>query len=215
MRSRIDTRTRSGCERAESYAPIGAMRRFQSEILTLWPSVLEARSDRVPGLPEAVGRLKLAVRAWAGERALECQGHLNRWELMIDEPTLRAGVLRMRGGNRFPLHDHPESLSVSLVISGSVIAGGFGRPTGSGTGRTVQLVAVGRRLLRAGEISLVLPEHGNAHDLSALTDTVLLEVTVSRNLRGSRFWYFPLARRADRNSHLAAIALRQNAAAGG
>ena len=210
----FETSTVPAHESAERRAFADAIWGFRSEILALWPEVLAARTSRVPGLAGAVTRLKLCVAAWARGRTPSFEGRLNRWELLVDESTVRAGILQMRAGNRFPLHDHPDSLSVSLVISGAVIIGGFDRPSDSGTGRAVQLPAVGRQLLKEGELSLVLPKHGNAHDLSALKDSTLLEVTVSRDPRGSKFWYFPLEGKSSGGSSLTAIAMMQEATLG-
>lgn len=195
-------------------ALVVAIRSFHTESLALWPRVFSARSYCVPGLTEAVCRLKRSMHTWATAVGQNPQGPLNHWEPVVDESTVDAGILRMRAGNRYPLHDHPNALSVTLVVSGTVITSEFQRPDGSGTGRTVRLPAVGKRLLGAGKSSLMLPSHGNAHDLSALTDSTLLEITVSRHPRRSRFWYFPLRRRAGSDSHLTAIAVKQRISIG-
>ncbi len=185
--------------------------RFRSVVLGIWPTVLSTRNPREPALDGPITELRAGINGSVPDALIGFQDNVRepRWQPWLNERTVRAGILKMRAGTRYPAHDHPGSLAVSLVLAGRVIVTGFESPESPASGRVVHLLSLGRRLLRTGEFAMALPEYGNVQELSALTDVALLDVAISRFRPPAHYWYFPLGPIADRFSEVPAIALMQ------
>ncbi len=164
----------------------------------LWPAAAGGEGTRTP-IVRALHRLEGELRPGPRLRdklrdAFEAAATTRDWAWLplIGEPQVRAGLLCLSPRSHLPRHDHPDSLGVAVVLSGEVEVTQYDR-IGADTA-PLALRLVSRRWLRMGESTVVRPERGNTHEMTAGgVPTVLLDV-IARvpGSRHGRRWYLSL-----------------------
>lgn len=186
---------------------------FAKAVLAQWPVIASARALPVPVLQPLLAQLRQVAESESADiaNAVEWPGPARDWGWMPlqDKPGIRTGLLMLRAGQRIPVHDHPDSVAVSLLLSGRGIVSTFQVPEVVRSGAVLSLRVLGRRLVNPGRSGLALPALGNAHALSALIDSVFLEIIVSPRRPTHRHWYFPAGHEPSSREFFTAVAIRQ------
>lgn len=112
------------------------------------------------------------------------------WISLLNLPNFRAGLLCLPRRGCMPLHDHPGSLGLSLVLSGNpTIAQSDGaQPAADDVDDPPRLRGLSRTELRTRQIAFTFPHQNNIHGFSAGdTTAVLFNVMISRKA-APRHW---------------------------
>lgn len=161
-------------------------------------SALESRialdasaAARCRSLREALFARALTRDSGAGPAAAS-----REWEqdVLVSDASLRAGVLTVYGGKPVPIHDHPGSAGLLLVVDGILGVREFCRADTSGQGATATaLRMLGERRFAPAQHTLITPEAGNLHSLAAHSEVcVALDILFTPCAEFRRTWYMPL-----------------------
>lgn len=141
------------------------------------------------------------------ERATCCSapaGPLWNWQPLLDDSRSRAGLMFLEAGKYVPLHNHPGAMAITLVLSGKVeivqcdIDENFRDPEGGGqVERDLTVRWCGS--LEAGEATFLTGAAGNIHALTALTDTLILDLFAVSYPSETRSWFVPETRPFSRD----------------
>jgi hypothetical protein len=104
------------------------------------------------------------------------------WDLLFQENGIRAGLLHLAPGGSLPLHDHPDSIGVSIVL--------FGQACVTQADKDQPLTDAVQHLVELGDCSFVFPERGNLHGFSSDTGAVLLNLVIERKPQDIKQWHF-------------------------
>jgi len=119
-----------------------------------------------------------------------------RWQLLIDDVIKRIGLLTVFRFRKIPMHDHPRSFGVQLVLSGAAQVRQLEYQVTESQPYKADLVALvssGERVLSAGEYASFTPTTGNIHEIAATTvRVVLLTVVAPPYDEHERSWYFSI-----------------------
>lgn len=128
------------------------------------------------------------------------------WDPLAELAHVHAGLLTVHPGDPVPLHDHPGSRGVQMVVAGRIRVTQYRRerPPGA-TGDTYILHPLARFDLRRGEAAFFTPV-ADVHGLAARGERcVILNLLLDPYPAGSRGWYFP---HADRPADTPLLATR-------
>ncbi|MBL4761880.1 MAG: hypothetical protein JKY93_04175 [Gammaproteobacteria bacterium] len=108
------------------------------------------------------------------------------------DEKLKAGFLRVEAGQSLPLHDHPNSFGIMLVISGRLQLKQFTRVI-EPYARLARLAEHSDVLLEKGDCSILCPVYGNVHTLQSFEQPVIvLDLIISNSYAEERHWYVPV-----------------------
>jgi hypothetical protein len=96
------------------------------------------------------------------------------WRTLLQRSDVRIGLMAAHGPARVPVHDHPGSRTVLLVVSGKIRVRSYDLAGAVGQGPLVRLRSLGCREWGPGEMSVAGASRGNIHSVEALTPGVLL-----------------------------------------
>lgn len=114
------------------------------------------------------------------------------WDPLADLANIHAGLLTVHPGDPVPLHDHPGSRGVQLVVAGRIRMIQYRRERPPGTAEdTYILHPLARFDLQRGEAAFFTPA-ADVHGLTAHGERcVILNLLLDPYPAGSRGWYFP------------------------
>lgn len=145
--------------------------------------------ERLLDIPEYRSVIYAAIHARNSSRSTSCQ-------TLIANTSIRADILTVRRERPIPLHDHPGSSGILLVLSGSISVDQYDVVCGQDDydGKTlVELRRVSCKELGLGGVSLFRGDWGNVHSVRALTEkSVILDIVTPPCRRQERSWFFPL-----------------------
>lgn len=117
------------------------------------------------------------------------------WNPGIESPDISVGTLTVLKGNDIPLHDHPDSTGLLLVLNGSVQIKSFrifGSP-GAREQQPMELELTDEVLLEVGEYGHFGPGTNNIHSLHAIdSDCRLYDVLFSPYTLHQRSFFMPI-----------------------
>jgi hypothetical protein len=126
------------------------------------------------------------------------------WEPLLNGPEISIGKLTVLGEQDIPLHDHPGSTGLLLVLAGQVTVRHYKMLESSNTASPTQLPSpieleqTGATILMTGQYSHFGPQLNNIHTLSAVDDScILLDVLFSPYQLQQRTFFLPIAAQSD------------------
>jgi len=122
------------------------------------------------------------------------------WNPTIESPDLSVGRLTIFGSQDIPLHDHPGSTGLLLVLQGQVLIRQY-RMLDSQSASPLELGQTGTEELTVGQTSHFGPELNNVHTLHAVDgDCVLLDVLFNPYRLQQRSFFLPVAPQSGRET---------------
>jgi hypothetical protein len=114
------------------------------------------------------------------------------WDALAELPHIHAGLLTVHPDDPIPLHDHPGSRGVQLVVAGRLRVTQYRRERPSdATEDTYLLHPLGRFELHPGEATFFTPA-ADVHGLAAHgRQCVILNLLLDPYPAASRGWYLP------------------------
>lgn len=117
------------------------------------------------------------------------------WKSILEDSLGKVGLFSVYKNAPVPLHDHPNTHGVMLVIDGEVeierytLQSQYRTRSESGL---VELDICDRKILKPFDIAWFSKDEGNIHALQATTDQcVMLKVQLPNVMSNGRSWYFP------------------------
>ncbi|UCE90062.1 MAG: hypothetical protein JSW10_04370 [Pseudomonadota bacterium] len=140
------------------------------------------------------------TRDTSGARATSSLGW--DWDELVSDETLCAGVLTVYRGKPIPIHDHPGSCGVLLVVDGVMGVREFRRADTTDSGAsTTALRLVGQKRFAPAQHALITRGARNLHSVIAHSEAcVVLDLLFSPYRESKRTWYMPLDSRYDDTS---------------
>lgn len=187
---------------------------YTEQILERWdkfsdggPRVYELLSNRIQQLHERLSHT--AIYEYGLKQILntpETDGTWHKTQIMHD-PFLDASFIKLGNDTSIPIHDHPDTIGMTLVLEGMLELRSFSiNPQIISFGRqAAYLRSVDYQRLHKGGTSMVLPEKGNLHNLECNDGhCILLDVQVSLRRRRESCWFFPVGPAPDIPGHILA-----------
>ena len=117
------------------------------------------------------------------------------WEILYLDSLVAAGLLCIDQDSPIPLHDHPGSIGIQMLLYGQLYLEQFDKQgAGCKSKRTASLRRSHTRHLTLGDISCFSPREGNVHRLrSESPRSIQLCLLIHPYEESARAWYFPLA----------------------
>jgi len=116
------------------------------------------------------------------------------WAPFLESPALTVGALTVFEQENIPMHDHPGSIGLLLVLRGRVRIQSYD-PLGDAAvndASTRELHQTDDRMLGEGQATLFGAHKNNIHSLQAVGgDCILFDVLFSPYQPGLRSYYFP------------------------
>jgi len=117
------------------------------------------------------------------------------WRSIHEDELGKVGLFSMYKDSPVPLHDHPGTCGVMMVLDGEAEVERYNlmeTHQDNATSGLTELKSCDRKLLKPYEITWFDETEGNIHGFEAKTDQcVLLKVQIPTVVKGSRSWYFP------------------------
>lgn len=117
------------------------------------------------------------------------------WRSIHEDALGKVGLFSMYKDSPVPLHDHPGTCGVMMVVDGEVEVERYRltevsrKKEASGL---VEMESCDRKLLKPFEITWFDETEGNIHGFETKTEQcVMLKVQIPAMVSGSRSWYFP------------------------
>lgn len=121
-----------------------------------------------------------------------------RWRPKMDTNQLRIGFLTLHENKSVPIHDHPGSSGLLVILKGRLLVQQFQRSdSNSSTRRTIELTRTEEHEAGPGEFAIISPDHGNIHSIRAIEGPCfVLDILLSPYSERERGWYMSI----DNNS---------------
>ena len=116
------------------------------------------------------------------------------WQRLTKDRGINGGILNIEQGQDIPLHDHPGATGMVRVLTGEVEVWQFDRSimTVEESDGQAALERVTHRIMRPGDIAVLLPDSGNIHALRAHSrQCSMLDYFIPPYERSKRTWYQP------------------------
>jgi len=117
------------------------------------------------------------------------------WKSILEDALGKIGLFSVYKNAPVPLHDHPNSHGVLLVIDGEVEVERYSLKSqyrDKDESGLVELDVCERRTLKPFDITWFAEQEGNIHALQAKTEQcVMLKVQLPNMISSGRSWYFP------------------------
>jgi hypothetical protein len=123
------------------------------------------------------------------------------WGPMIESPDLSVGKLTVYAGHDIPLHDHPGSTGLLLVLQGQVQVRQYKMldPVNALSSSQLALEQTGAENLATGQITHFGPDQNNIHTLHAVDgDCILFDVLFSPYQIQQRSFFLPVTPQTDK-----------------
>jgi len=118
------------------------------------------------------------------------------WKSVHNDDQLTIGVFSLYRNAPIPLHDHPGTQGVIMVLEGELELERFTLPAryrDDNRSGMVELNRCSRQTLSAFDVAWFQTVEGNLQGLRALSEQcVLLKVQLPGDCTGERSWYFPV-----------------------
>ena len=118
------------------------------------------------------------------------------WKSVYENELGQAGLFSIYRNAPVPLHDHPETCGVLMVLQGEVEVERFTLDQSDRNNPVtgmVELKCIERRVLKPFELTWFGSDKGNIHGLHTRTEqSVMLKVQLPTREEKSRSWYFPV-----------------------
>lgn len=135
------------------------------------------------------------------------------WVELIENEYLRVGLLTLDETNTIPIHDHPGSTGLLVILEGHLQVQQFQYRESSispSPRRMVEMEQVNRQQLGPGEFTAFSPTQGNIHSLCAYNGPCLiLDVLLAPYRNEDRTWYMPLEDNDLSEPHFSAVRLNR------
>ena len=130
--------------------------------------------------------LRKAEQSVANDRHWYCQR-------LIDNEQVQANLLTIYQGQPLPLHDHPGSNGMQLVISGKAHVRRYNLAQNVKSDHAdVALIKIADRLLGMGEVDVFTSDRGNIHGMRAMSSRcIVLDITMPPSQHENASWYLP------------------------
>ena len=123
------------------------------------------------------------------------------WLPLIEREDVRGGILSVGRQHPIPLHDHPGTFGVLMILAGEIRVTQYDRiDARQPSGATVKLCNRNIHHLGPRDVSIFQPDLGNLHQLQAISDDcMIVEFMFEPYAWEQRSWYFtlPEAKRGD------------------
>lgn len=120
-----------------------------------------------------------------------------QWMRLFEDSRIRIGLLAVSADQPIPMHDHPGSSGVLLLLSGSleIVQYNLAVPyTQYQNSSPVLLQQIEDSTLTEGEATIFSDHVGNIHSLTSLESmSVVLQVLITPYQLAQRSWYFPVS----------------------
>jgi hypothetical protein len=180
---------------------------YTEQILQRWdkfsdggPRVYELLSHRIQQLHERLSQT--AIYEYGLKQIMstpERNGTWHKTQIMHD-PFLDASLIKMGNETSIPIHDHPDTIGMILVLEGMLELRSFNiNPEIISFGRqAAYLRPADFQRLHKGGTSMVLPDKANLHNLRCHDERcILLDVQVSLRHGLESRWFFPVGQAPD------------------
>lgn len=133
------------------------------------------------------------------------------WAGLIDNEYLRVGLLSLNEESTIPIHDHPGSSGLLMILEGHLRIQEYRCHCASmsqSQRRMVEIEQVNRQLFGPGEFGAFSPTQGNIHSLQSFEGPCLiLNILMSPYRNEDRTWYMPLEENGLSETHFIAVRL--------
>lgn len=117
------------------------------------------------------------------------------WRSIYEDELGRVGLFSVYRNAPVPMHDHPGTHGVLMVIEGEVEVERYTlqeQCRNRNESGIVDLDFCERKILKPFEITWFQEKEGNIHGLKGLSDQcVMLKIQLPRGVNSNRSWYFP------------------------
>lgn len=133
------------------------------------------------------------------------------WTGLIDNEYLRVGLLSLNEESTIPIHDHPGSSGLLLILEGHLRVQEYQCHAASMTQsqrRIVEMERVNRQLFGPGEYGAFSSTQGNIHSLQSFDrPCLILGLLLSPYRNEDRTWYMSLEENGLSETHFSAVRL--------
>lgn len=130
------------------------------------------------------------------------------WKSVHNDDQLSIGVFSLFRNAPIPLHDHPGTQGVIMVLEGELEVERFTLPAryrSENCSGTVQLDRCSQQSLAAFDVAWFQAVEGNIQGLRSISEQcVLLKVQLPGSCTGERSWYFPVQGTDEKKSSIQA-----------
>jgi hypothetical protein len=160
-----------------------------------------AQSDQQQPSPQVRAVLSLMDQVTLDELGLtqECLSRLPYGQSMTIAETARfdVAVFMLPRGFALPLHDHPHMMVCSTLLAGEAAVRGFSAQAVNDQGDVQATVALEARKSQSDGAWLLTAQLGNFHEITPMTDCVMLDVLLPPYNEASRPCTFYHAKKLD------------------
>lgn len=116
------------------------------------------------------------------------------WRPRVDTKQARIGFLTLHENKPVPIHDHPGSSGLLIVMEGKLKVQLFERSDSSvSTRRITELIRTEEHEAGPGEFVIIGSDHGNIHSVRATEGPcIVLDILLSPYSERERGWYMPI-----------------------
>lgn len=115
------------------------------------------------------------------------------WQSWMDTQALRIGFLTVDANKPIPIHDHPGSAGLLIVLQGKLQVQQFTASTEHTSARRIELSLEQELDAGPGEFVTFSPFAGNIHSVRAHEETcIVLDVLLTPYKEQERGWYMPI-----------------------
>ena len=143
--------------------------------------------------------------AMQNAEAATAQDHHWLDQVLLDDEQIRVSLLSAYQGQSIPLHDHPGTNGLLLVVQGKVQISRYDlvHKDSQNENSNVALAKVSDGMRGMGEVDILTNEHGNIHGMRAMTPRcVMLDIAIPPHQKASRNWYLPISSHVTNASHV-------------
>ena len=124
--------------------------------------------------------------------------HWWHWLEIFKGESLSIGLMGLDPKKPVPLHDHPDTHAILIIVSGTVIINQYDiRDISKCRDQILQLRQIRSREQSSGEVSIAYPHYSNIHALHCVSNSAFLLSLQFKNSQAAvaaagKSWYFPL-----------------------
>jgi len=116
------------------------------------------------------------------------------WQSWMDTHALRIGFLTVHENKPVPIHDHPGSAGLLVVLQGRLQVQQFSAAQTHSSARGIKLSLDQQLQARSGEFATFSPFEGNIHSVRAPEGPcIVLDILLKPYKEQERGWYMPIS----------------------